>query len=134
MSDLARKPTDRPMGSTSNPQDDDLYTGALEIDVLVGNNAGLRFRWEANRARALRFGGGARYSDTDFEALEPWIEELASTGEFGLDLPRKVSLTWNYNDMGLGMQRAYLGVQVGLPSSRQPDTPVPDPILERRAP
>ncbi len=63
-----------------------------------------RLRYRASRRIGLRVGAGVRASSTSFEPLEPWIEEVAPTFEFGLSLPYGFDLQWVENDYGTRRQ------------------------------
>ena len=69
---------------------------------------GVEAVWQA--LSALWFGAelGARFTDTSFDPLKPWIADIGLAWEFSIGLPNNLVLSWNYNRYGTKFQHVSL--------------------------
>lgn len=74
--------------------------------------SGVTFHWPGRSFASFTAGLGARYTDTNFEALERRISSLAPTWEAGLRFRNSMSLSWTYNEFGTRSQHFTLGYDV----------------------
>jgi hypothetical protein len=58
--------------------------------------------WNLGKSFGLHAEAGARFSDTDYAPLVPWIEETAPTFAIGAGYKHYVDLTWTHNYFGTG--------------------------------
>ena len=78
------------------------------------SHASVLFRasWQALDPVRLEAGFGARYTQTDFDPLEPWVSSVGAQVELGVDLYDRYLLTWTYNEYGTKMQHFQLGYRL----------------------
>lgn len=73
--------------------------------------------WPVNSWLLVQADLGARFSWTEFEALEERIEEFAPTWKFGFKIQEKISLNWDYNSFGTKSQHFNIAYHI---SSKEP--------------
>ena len=89
----------------------------LEIDAAPGLRsfavAGGQMLWQPGRRVAVQLLAGGRYSEADFEPLEPHLDGWAPVARLGLTLADRVFLAWTYNDYGDEREHLTIGYRLG---------------------
>ena len=62
--------------------------------------AGAAFEWKATPRLWLQWRAAARYSGTELDVLEPWVDGWAPAGEIGLRYTRFLRASYSYNAFG----------------------------------
>ena len=94
------------------------FSSVAEVDVFsaIGfkshASAAVRTSWQLARPVRLEAHAGARYSNTDFDVLKPWIASVGAVWGVGFDLFDRLALTWNYNEYGTKMQHFRIGYRL----------------------
>lgn len=73
--------------------------------------AGLQWRWEPWPWLQLKVTGGARWTESDLAALEPWVGDVGFYGEVSGVLWRHVTARWSHNAFGTEDRHWRLGVR-----------------------